>query len=222
MEKECEICGRKIERVPSRFKNRKHIYCSNKCKVESFKTIKEVPCSFCGKLTKSRNHLRNKHNFCNRECTNRFKAQTYKKDFEIEIDFKGCHIIKSHFVQPNGYVKVKRNGKEYTAHRWIYQQKKGNIPKGMIVRHSCDNKLCINPDHLLLGTYKDNMQDAVRRNRLSCGDKHYNSKLSENQVRAIIEIGKNNKKYYQIAKEFNVNRTTIERIIKKLSWKHIH
>lgn len=59
----------------------------------------------------------------------------------------------------------KSDKKTYWVHRLAYMLTKGDIPKGMLIRHSCDNSLCINPDHLLLGTPKDNYDDMVGRNR---------------------------------------------------------
>ena len=47
--------------------------------------------------------------------------------------------------------------------RYIYQMFKGEIPSGLVIRHTCDNKKCINPDHLILGTYKENTQDYMER-----------------------------------------------------------
>ena len=53
------------------------------------------------------------------------------------------------------------------AHRVSYEKHNGEIPKGMIVRHKCDNPECTNPEHLEVGTQKDNMQDCSKRGRLN-------------------------------------------------------
>lgn len=74
------------------------------------------------------------------------------------------------------------------AHRFAYQHYKGNIPKGQVVMHSCDNKLCVNPDHLSLGTQKDNLRDmyAKGRNRSKetykqqSGENHWTRRVSTN------------------------------------------
>jgi len=64
-----------------------------------------------------------------------------------------------------------QNGKaiRLLAHRVGYQWKNGPIPKGMCVCHHCDVANCVNPDHLFLGTYRDNMQDAVKKGRMATG-----------------------------------------------------
>jgi hypothetical protein len=65
-----------------------------------------------------------------------------------------------------GYGYAQFNGAAISAHRLSYALHNGPIPAGYVVRHMCDTPACVNPWHLLLGTYADNTQDAKRRNRL--------------------------------------------------------
>lgn len=65
-----------------------------------------------------------------------------------------------------GYMSVGgKGGAAKRAHRISYELYKGDIPNGMLVRHKCDNPLCVNPDHLELGTHKDNSSDMTERGR---------------------------------------------------------
>ena len=68
---------------------------------------------------------------------------------------------KRHDVRP--YLHV--NGKKTAAYRFAYATFRGPIPSGMMVCHSCDVSLCVNPDHLFLGTNSDNQQDSLRKGR---------------------------------------------------------
>lgn len=66
-----------------------------------------------------------------------------------------------------GYGKFYNQRGAPRAHRFSYELAFGPIPQGKLVCHHCDNPKCIRPDHLFIGTHKDNTQDAVRKNRLS-------------------------------------------------------
>lgn len=65
-----------------------------------------------------------------------------------------------------GYGRIRHNGKFDLAHRVSWKLYRGPIPEGMQVCHKCDVPACVNPDHLFLGTQKDNMQDASEKGRL--------------------------------------------------------
>ena len=68
--------------------------------------------------------------------------------------------------KPNrGYGRIWVNGKPELAHRISWEIANGPIPKGMQVLHRCDNPSCVRPDHLFLGTQRDNMQDSIEKGR---------------------------------------------------------
>lgn len=94
-------------------------------------------------------------------------------DEETEF-FKRVHKTNSCWFWKNvpttrGYGLFKYRGEQHLAHRWAYKWKNGRIPKNMNVCHSCDIRNCVNPDHLWLGTYSDNMRDASEKGRMKCG-----------------------------------------------------
>ena len=118
----------------------------------------------------------------------------------------------------NGYGQIDNKG----THRISWELHNGPIPKGLCVCHKCDEPSCVNPEHLFLGTFEKNSQDMTNKNRQAKGEKINNSKLKEWQVleiRVKYETGKYTTE--QLAGEYNVNKSTIRRIVKKITWKHI-
>lgn len=141
---------------------------------------------------------------------------------------------------PNGYGKIGRNNKTWLAHRYSYTIHVGEIPANMYVCHKCDNRKCINPDHLFLGTHKDNTQDMIQKNRHNFsglrtnnfqekatakklkGENHPNAKITESTVKQIKELYKNGTMQIDIAKMLNVKQGYISNIIRGYIWKHVN
>ena len=110
----------------------------------------------------------------------------------------------------------------YRAHRLSYYYYTLVDPASLLVRHDCDNPCCINPAHLRLGTPADNVRDCVERGRKPRGEKHWCSKLTEEDVIAMknrLREGKETQA--KIAKDFGVSPQTINHIHLGRYWKHI-
>jgi hypothetical protein len=141
------------------------------------------------------------------------------REIEYVVTDSGCHICTSHKPRSDGkYYSIKINGKVLVLHRVMYERKYGAIPSGLIARHKCDNVLCINPEHIELGTNQDNMNDMVERNRSLKGSKNNSSKLTEE---VIIEIRNSNLNKFELAEKYQVSERTIRDIIMNRAWKHI-
>jgi hypothetical protein len=113
------------------------------------------------------------------------KGAYWHREITWEVDEKDCWICTSHRQTKLVYPRVKINGVMTRINRYHYELYKGPIPLGLIVRHTCDNKRCINPEHLILGTNKDNARDAVERDLAVRGERHGMHKLSTKQVEYI-------------------------------------
>jgi len=119
--------------------------------------------------------------------------------------------IKGTKSRSAGYAKLKRNYITVYAHRHVWTVCFGDIPNGMEVMHTCDNKLCVNPEHLVLGTRKDNTIDAVKKGRMA------NQKLSDEQVK---EIRNSKEMGVVLAKKYKVSPQLITNLRNRHCRKH--
>jgi hypothetical protein len=124
-----------------------------------------------------------------------------------------------------GYGRIRIDGKYAFAHRYSWLYHKGEIPKDMMVCHSCDNPPCINPNHLFIGSNTDNMRDCVKKGRYvgpprMRGVKHPKSKLNDSSVAKIREMY-GNKTIVEIAKIFNIAPSLAHRVARREVWRHV-
>jgi hypothetical protein len=124
---------------------------------------------------------------------------------------------------PNGYGRVStKKNPDMIASRVSYELTKGEIPKGRVVMHSCDNRKCVNPAHLSVGTYLDNMRDMIEKCRSvhnpMRGSKHPRCKLSEIDV---LSIRASNESSGVLANRYGVSKSTIDHIRLRITWRHI-
>jgi len=128
----------------------------------------------------------------------------------------GCWLwIAGH--DRNGYGLMTGNAK---AHRVSYELHRGPIPAGVLVCHKCDTRCCVNPDHLFLGSEKDNSEDMSRKGRAACGQKHWNSSLTERHVIAIR--ADKTSTHAALAKLYPVSAEMISLIRNGKAWKHVN
>lgn len=126
-----------------------------------------------------------------------------------------------------GYGTYRYRGERGNAHRVVYCKIHNLLLadiKGLVVRHTCDNPRCINPEHLVLGTHQDNMQDRHTRNRTSRGVDMPQAKLTSKQVQFIRNHYVRYSKEWgtvAIAHMLGVNQTTVHSVISGKAWTHI-
>jgi len=124
-----------------------------------------------------------------------------------------------------GYGQFRVGKKKMKAHRFAYILTYGEIPKGKIICHTCDNRRCVNPKHLFLATHKINSVDRELKGRgafnlkAQPGEFNGSSKLKNEQVLQIRQLYQYNLSYKQLAKLFNISSSQIANIVKGRSWK---
>lgn len=121
-----------------------------------------------------------------------------------------------------GYGQLTNRQQHYEAHRVSFVFRNGSIPSGMHILHYCDNPACVNPDHLHLGTHQQNMADMVSKGRTKKGERHWNSKLTEDEVFQIRKRygrrGIGGEDSSSLSKEFQVSVSTIMNIVNEKNW----
>lgn len=131
----------------------------------------------------------------------------------------GCWIWKS--KSPSRAV-FWHNSRSFVAARVMWELMHGSIPVGLCVCHHCDNPRCVNPDHLFLGTYADNVADKKRKGRQARGETHGTAKLSAKQV---VEIRRqyfvNGVPLQTLAEKFNMHFSQIWHIVRRVQWDHL-
>lgn len=133
----------------------------------------------------------------------------------------------------------RNDGRKVQAHRFSWELHAGEIPEEMNVLHHCDNRRCVRPDHLFLGTHDDNMKDKVAKGRSACaangnhgtitkphriarGTRNGNAKLTDDDIRSIREnYGKSGNSSYVLADRYGVSKTMILNIVNNKVWRHI-
>ncbi len=141
-------------------------------------------------------------------CLEEIAIQRFKQKVKFLLpDSNGC-IIWPYHIMSKGYGRVRVKDKCFRAHRIAFMAKNGNIPRGLHVCHTCDVRNCVNPNHLFLGTDKDNMLDGSRKGSIL-------KKLTVFQVNRIYEKYRTTKiSQRKLAKQYGVLQSTIWRLLK--------
>ena len=156
----------------------------------------------------------------------RFLSERERLESQTErLPWSGCWVWMGAIDSggrrlPYGKFWVNSRGRSIVAHRASWAIYHGAIPNGMRVLHRCDVACCVNPEHLFLGTNKDNTQDMIRKGRkyVQRGEASRFNKITEEQARAIKDAHGNQ---YDIAAQFGVTQSCVSLIKRGKNWKHL-
>lgn len=158
------------------------------------------------------------------------RTREFNQDLILErtvpVPEAGCWLWTAAYHgkgEKRSYGIIRVHGKNWKSHQLSYVLFHGPIPDGLCVLHKCDTPSCCNPDHLYTGTRKDNMADALRRNRVSrdsknVGEKNGARRLTESVVR---KIHASQMSIPNVAKKFGVSKGTVSGIRSGLLWKSL-
>lgn len=147
----------------------------------------------------------------------RFHAKVNKEVSQTFWNGTRCHEWQG-YIAPNGYGNFRMGNRTEYTHRVAYELEHGPILDWSHVCHHCDNRRCVNPDHLFLGDRKANMQDALKKGRMAKGIRLPQAKLTEAEV---LEIRASHEKQQILADRYGVTNSQISMIKSRKSWSHI-
>lgn len=138
-----------------------------------------------------------------------------------------CQPHRGH-IDAHGYGVTMRRGKKVKMHRLAfvgYNVDRLKEIEGILIRHTCDNPACVNPEHLIAGTSADNMRDKVERNRQIQGEQAHNSKLTDDSVRDIRANYVKGSKDFSLkhfATKYGCSIQVIHAVVNNKIWRHIN
>ena len=153
--------------------------------------------------------------FVKRDQVQRFWEKVDHRADDECWEWRGC-------TSGGGYGYAWYGGRNSRAHRVSWVLHWGAIPEGSLVCHTCDNRICVNPAHLFLGTAADNQADMMAKGRGRCrGESHPRAKLTEvivRQIRSDVRAGRSQR---FLAEQYGVHTNTINQICRGHRWTHV-
>ena len=145
------------------------------------------------------------------------------KRFWDKVDKSGDCWVWMASIDSSGYGHLGIDGKTARAHRVSWVLAHGPVPDGLYVLHRCDNRKCVNPEHLFLGTHSDNMRDMkVKGRQISrCGEAHPLAGMTDATAWLIKGLRRAGFSLQELSKRFEVSVPVISSIANGRTWRHV-
>lgn len=127
-----------------------------------------------------------------------------------------CWVWNRQVINPSGYGALKFHQKAIKAHRAVYSEFVGPIPDGLFVLHKCDVRLCVNPEHLFLGTNDDNMKDMVAKGRARS-----NRKWPDEDIRKAKAMIRGGMTQSEVSKDTGIARSLLSLVMSGKLYKNV-
>jgi hypothetical protein len=134
---------------------------------------------------------------------------TGNKNIVYSVEHQGCWIST---IKSKKYPLISVGGKVYIVSRLMYRQFKGDIGEGLVIRHTCDNCKCINPEHLIEGTQAENMLDMVLRGRAKGKGQGNYTRRKKLSTKTVLQIKKSTESTVKIAQKYGVSCVTVNKV----------
>ena len=121
-------------------------------------------------------------------------------------------------LSKTGYGVINIQNRTVKAHRFSWEIHRGEIPSGLVICHRCDNRRCVRPDHLFMGTVADNNRDGYRKGRIK---KRMTAKLTDVIVRRLRLIPCTMARCRQLAARYGTHPNIIYRAMTRRTWRHV-
>ena len=124
-------------------------------------------------------------------------------------------------INAQGYGTFKHRGQRYLAHRVSYELHLCSLLIGELACHTCDNRKCVNPNHLFSGTNLDNIRDMVAKGRNPFGQRIHTTKLQESDVLEIRRLFREGMSKAELGRRYGVHSTNIDALLRGQTWRHV-
>lgn len=165
-------------------------------------------CEHCGTqfTVPTRRGFSEPSKFCSKKCYHADRSNSSPWNFwrHTRREENGCIVWTGKPLIEHGYGRLRVNGKAVRAHRYAWEMVNGPIPGGLFVCHRCDNRMCVNPAHLFLGTAHDNQIDMVNKGRHSGGRRKGAPRIDQNKKIEILRMRREGASLYAISRKFGI------------------